>query len=354
MKILYLLLLLPFLSFSQKYRKEANTVLDTSFTNGPGCAALISVNGMPQYTYCTGKANLELDVPMQIDNKFRIGSITKQFTAIGILILVEQGKLSLNDSIQQHLPDFPVKKYKVTIEHLLTHTSGIKSYTDIDIMDENFMRQYHHPDSLVNSFADYPLKFEPGSQFSYNNSGYHLLGLIIEKVSGKSYSSFMKEEIFDKAEMKNTRTDSNKEIIDNRIPGYDPLIGPVNAQYIDMSIPFSAGNIISTVSDLNLWYKALFDCKFVTKETLKKAHTPYILSSGESTGYGYGWEMDTIQEQPVITHNGGIPGFLSCGIYFPEQELFTVVLSNCTCNPPWDAAYKIAELALVECKKKNK
>lgn len=154
--------------------------------------------------------------------------------------------------------------------------------------------------------------------------------------------------------MKNTRTDSNKEIIENRIPGYDPFISPVNAQYIDMSIPYSAGNIISTVSDMNLWYKALFDYKLIKKETLAKAHTPYTLSSGESTGYGYGWGMDTIQEQPVIRHSGGIPGFLSCGIYFPEQELLIVVLSNCTCNPPMDAANKIAELALAEYLRKNK
>lgn len=354
MKLLYVLLLIPSFSFSQKYKKNANTVLDTSFTNGPGCTALVSVDGLPEYTYCTGKANLELDIPVKIEHKFRIGSITKQFTATGIMILVEQGKLDVNDSIQQYLPDFPVKKYTVTIEHLLTHTSGIKSYTNPEIMDEKFMRQYHHPDSLVNSFAEFPLEFKPGSEFSYSNSGYHLLGLVIEKASGKSYSSFMKEEIFDKAGMKNTRTDSNKEIIINRIPGYDPFISPVNAQYIDMSIPYSAGNIISTVSDMNLWYKALFDYKLIKKETLAKAHAPYTLSSGESTGYGYGWGIDTIQGQPMITHSGGIPGFLSCGIYFPEQELFTIVLSNCTCNPPMDATYKIAELALEEFLRKNK
>lgn len=354
MKLLYVLLLIPCITFSQKYQKEANTILDTSFTNGPGCVALVSVKGVPEYSYCTGKANLELDVPLKIEHKFRIGSITKQFTATGIMMLVEQGKLDINDSIQQYLPGFPVKKHKVTVEHLLTHTSGIKSYTNPEIMDEKFIRQYHHPDSLVNSFAKFPLEFEPGSKFSYNNSGYHLLGLIIEKISGKTYSSFLKEEIFNKAEMKNTQTDSNKEIIENRIPGYDSPKNLENAQYIDMSIPYSAGNMISTVSDMNLWYQALFDFKLIKKETLAKAHTPYILSTGESTGYGYGWEIDTIQKQPVIKHGGGIPGFLSTGIYFPEQELFTIVLSNCTCNPPLDAANKIAELALVEYLSRNK
>lgn len=173
MRLLFVLLLIPSFSFSQKYKKDANTVLDTSFINGPGCAALVSVDGIPEYTYCTGKANLELDVPVKIEHKFRIGSITKQFTATGIMILVEQGKLDVNDSIQQYLPDFPVKKYTVTVEHLLTHTSGIKSYTSPEIMDEKFMRQYHHPDSLVKSFAEFPLEFKPGSQFSYSNSGYH-------------------------------------------------------------------------------------------------------------------------------------------------------------------------------------
>lgn len=354
MKLIYILLLIPCVSFSQKYQKEANTLLNTTFNNGPGCAALVSVDGKPEYTYCTGKANIELNVPVKIEHKFRIGSLTKQFTAIGIMILVEQGKLDLQDSIQQYLPDFPVKEYTVTIEHLLTHTSGIKSYTSPEIMDENFMRLYHHPDSLVHSFAQFPLEFQPGTQFSYCNSGYHLLGIIIEKVSGKSYATFMKEELFDKAGMTNTRPDNSTEIIENRIPGYDPSVEPVNAQYIDMSIPYAAGNLISTVSDLNLWYKALFDYKIVKKETLAKAHTSYILSSGEPTGYGYGWGVKTIEGQTVINHDGGIPGFLSSGFYFTEQKLLMVVLSNCTCNPPWESAEKIAILALTEYMKKNK
>lgn len=353
MKLLFLLLLIPCFSYSQKYKKGANTILDTSFNNGPGCTALVSMGGTPEYTYCTGKANLELNVPMKMEHKFRIGSITKQFTAISIMILVERGKIDISDSIQQYLPDFPVKEHTVTIEHLLTHTSGIKSYTNPEIMDEDFMRLYHHPDSLVSSFSEFPLEFEPGSEFRYNNSGYHLLGLIIERVSGMSYASFLKKEIFDKAGMNNTQTDNNQEVIENRIPGYDPNNGPSNAQYIDMSIPYSAGNMISTVSDLNLWYKALFNYEFVTKETLAKAHKPYLLSSGESTEYGYGWGIETIQEQPVITHGGGIPGFLSSGVYFPKQELFVAVLSNCTCNPPWDAADKIAELAITEYLRKN-
>lgn len=353
MKLITLLLFIPCAAFSQKYKKAANAIIDSSFTNGPGCTALVSVKGTPEYTYCTGKANMELDVPMKIEHKFRIGSMTKQFTSIGIMILVEQGKVDVNDSIQVYLPDFPVKEHTVTVEHLLTHTSGIKSYTNPEIMDEEFMRLYHHPDSLVNSFTEYPLEFEPGSKFSYNNSGYHLLGLIIEKASGMSYATFLKKEIFDKAGMKDTRTDSNKEIIENRIPGYDPFIGPVNAQFIDMSIPYSAGNIVSTVSDLNLWYKALFNYEIVKKETLDKALVPYELTTGESTGYAYGWGVDTIQGQPIISHSGGIPGFLSNGIYFPEQGLLTVVLSNCTCNPPFQVSNKIAELAIEEYLRKH-
>jgi CubicO group peptidase (beta-lactamase class C family) len=354
MKLLFFLLILPGVVLSQKYKKDANEILNSSFNNGPGCAALISVNGNTEYAYCTGKANIELDVPIKLEHKFRIGSMTKQFTAIGIMILQEQGKLNVNDSIQKYIPDFPVKNHTITIEHLLTHTSGIKSYTIPEIMDENFMRIYHHPDSLVKSFSEYPLEFVPGSKFSYSNSGYHLLGLIIEKASGKSYSSFIKKEIFEKAGMKDSRTDSNKAIIKNRISGYDPFIGPVNAQYIDMSIPYSAGNIISTVSDINLWYQALFNYEIVGKQTLNKVHTPYELSDGTMSNYAYGWGLDTIQGQPVIRHNGGIPGFLSNGIYFTEQKLLTVVLSNCTCNPPQESSGKIAELAIEEYLDKNK
>ena len=354
MKIVLLLLILPGLALAQKYKKDADEILNSSFNNGPGCAALISVNGNTEYSYCTGKANIELDVPIKLEHKFRIGSLTKQFTAIGIMILEERGKLSLSDSIQKYIPNFPVKKYTITIEHLLTHTSGIKSYTVPEIMNEKFMRLYHHPDSLVKSFSGFPLEFEPGSKFSYSNSGYHLLGLIIENVSGMSYASFIQKEIFDKAGMKNSRTDSHQEIIKNRISGYDPFIGPVNAQFIDMSIPYSAGNILSTVSDLNLWYKALFSYEIVKKETLIRAHTPYTLSSGKISSYGFGWGVDTLQGQPVITHSGGIPGFLSNAIYFTEQGLLTIVLSNCTCNPPQVPSRKIAELAITEYLDKSK
>lgn len=348
MKLLFLLLLLPGITFSQNYKSKADKVLNSSFSNGPGCAALVSVNGNAEYSHCTGKANIELDVPIKLEHKFRIGSITKQFTAIAILILEERGQLSVNDPIHKYLPDFPKKKHTITIEHLLTHTSGLKSYTEPDIMNEDFMRVYHHPDSLANSFSGHPLAFEPGSEFSYCNSGYHLLGLIIERVSGMSYSAFLKKEIFDVAGMKDSRTDSNKEIIKDRISGYDPFVGPVNAQYIDMSIPYSAGNILSTVSDLNLWYKALFSYKIVKKETLMRAHTSFKLSNGKTPGYGYGWGIDEVKGQPVIRHSGGIPGFLSTAIYFPEQGLLTVVLSNCTCNPPQEASRKIAEMAIEE------
>jgi len=120
-----------------------------------------------------------------------------------------------------------------------------------------------------------------------------------------------------------------------------------------MSIPYSAGNILSTVSDLNLWYKALFNYEIVKKETLIKTHTPYQLSTGEMSTYAYGWGVDTIQGQPVIRHSGGIPGFLSNGIYFPKQGILTVVLSNCTCNPPQESSMKIAELVIEEYLKKN-
>ena len=353
MKLITLLLLLPSLAFSQNYKKEATEILNNAFNNGPGCAAMVSVKGAPEYSYCTGKANVELDVPMKMEHKFRIGSLTKQFTAIGIMILVEQGKLKVSDTIQKYLPTFPEKEHVITIEHLLTHTSGIKSYTDPKIMDETFMRLYHSPKELVKSFSEFPLEFEPGSKFSYSNSGYHLLGLIIEKASGKSYRKFLKKEIFDKAGMNDSRTDSDKEIIPNRISGYDPMFGPANAQHIDMSIPYSAGNILSTVSDLNLWYKALFNYEIVQKETLEKAHSEYKLTNGEMSDYGYGWIIRKIEGEKAVIHSGGIPGFLSFAIYFPNQNMLSVILSNCTCNNPAKPTMEIAKLAIKQIIKKD-
>ena len=346
-RILLFILLIPIFSFGQSYQDKIDSIIDTKFNNGPAVSVLISDNFTPKYTKIKGNSNIELSYLANENSKFRIGSVTKQFTAIGILKLQEQGLLNLSDSIQKYLPDFPVKKKTITIEHLLTHTSGIKEITELDVFFNQLMKNGSHPDSLVNYFKDFSLEFDPGEKFSYNNSGYHLLGLIIEKVSGLKYDKYIKTNLLDVAEMTNTEADNNSTLIENRVSGYENSPNEiVNASYIDMSVPFSGGNLLSTTEDLNKWYKALFSYKIITKISLDRAHKPFQLNDDTYSNYGYGWFIDTLQNEKIITHEGGVNGFLSSVWFVPSSKTLTVILSNCSCNPTVTTAKKITAYAI--------
>jgi CubicO group peptidase (beta-lactamase class C family) len=341
------LLLLSFSGFSQNYLKPIDSLLTSKFNNGPAISVLISKEFEPKYTLTKGYADLENAVLASPDSKFRIGSLTKQFTAVAILKLIEEGKLSLNDSIQTYLPTFPVKSHTITIEHLLTHTSGLEEVTETEQFSSTLIKLGCEPEKLVNYFKDSPLNFEPGSKFQYSNSGYHLLGLIIEKVSGLDYEDYLRSEIFVKADMKNTLADTNLKIIKNRASGYEKNNEKIiNSSYLDMSVPFSAGNLLSTTQDINKWYKALFNYKIIGKENLEKAHSPYILKDGTKSNYGYGWFVDNLQGEKIIAHEGGINGFLSSVIFVPKNQILTILLSNCMCNPTAYTAKEIAAFSI--------
>jgi CubicO group peptidase (beta-lactamase class C family) len=336
------LLLISFSGISQNYLKPIDSLLTSKFNNGPAISVLISKNFEPTYSLFKGYADIENTVFASPESKFRIGSLTKQFTAIAILNLMEEGELSLDDSIQTYLPTFPTKSHTITIEHLLTHTSGLKEVTETEDFFSTLTKLGCEPETLVNYFKDYPLSFEPGSKFQYSNSGYHLLGLIIEKVSGQDYGNYLKTELFEKADMKNTLVDNDIKLIQNRASGYEKVNEEIiNSTYIDMSIPFSAGNLLSTTEDINKWYKALFEYKIINKQNLEKAHTRYILNDGQKSNYGYGWFIDKFQGEKIITHEGGINGFLSSVIYIPNKQTLTILLSNCMCNP---TAYTTKEI----------
>ena len=345
--ILTLFLLISFSGFSQNYLNPVDSLITSKFNNGPAISVLISEEFKPTYRLIKGYADIENDVSASNVSKFRIGSLTKQFTAIAILNLMEEGKLSLGDSIQTYLPTFPVKSHTITIEHLLTHTSGLKEVTETEDFFSTLTKVGCEPEKLVNYFKDHPLSFEPGSKFQYSNSGYHLLGLIIEKVSGQDYANYMKTEIFEEADMKNTLVDDGSQIIKNRASGYEKNNEElVNSSYIDMSIPFSAGNILSTAEDINKWYKTLFEFKIISKQSLEKAHTPYILNDGQKSNYGYGWFIDNLQGEKVIAHEGGINGFLSSVKFFPSKQTLIILLSNCMCNPTAYTAKEIAAFSI--------
>ena len=314
--------------------------------NETGAAALVARNGQVIYKKAFGMANLELNVPMQVDNIFRIGSITKQFTAVAILQLMEQGKLNLQDEITKFIPDYPMNGHKITIEHLLTHTSGIQSYTGMKDFVE-MMRKDMKPEELIAHFKNQPMEFAPGTKWNYNNSGYFLLGYIIEKITGKTYPQYLEENFFKPLGMTNSYYGSDTKIIKNRATAYGKgEKGFENAQPLSMTLPYSAGSIQSTVEDLLKWHQAVHAYKLVKKESLDKAFTSYKLTDGKETNYGYGWFLGNVQESPTIEHGGGINGFLTSSIYLPKEDVFVAVFSNCDCNSPDDVSSKIAALTI--------
>jgi CubicO group peptidase (beta-lactamase class C family) len=269
-----------------------------------------------------GFANLEWNIPDSPKTKFRLGSITKQFTAASILLLEERGKLSVNDSVKKYMPDAPAAWDKITIFNLLTHTSGIPSFTSFP--DYAKLEPFPTtPAELVARFRDKPLDFQPGEQWSYSNSGYVLLGYLIEKISGESYAHFVQDNIFKPLGMADSGYDSNSAVIQNRASGYTVgQNGIVNAGYIDMTIPLSAGALYSTTEDLLRWEQGLFGEKLISPASLKKMTTPF------KNDYGFGLGIRVVSGQEQIDHGGGIEGFNTKLAYYPAEKLTVVVLAN--------------------------
>ncbi|MES2776050.1 MAG: serine hydrolase [Bacteroidota bacterium] len=322
-------------------------ILSAAFkTNETGATALVARKGQVIYKKAFGMASIELGVPMKLDHVFRIGSITKQFTAVAILQLMEQGKLNLQDEITKFIPDYPTQNSKITIEHLLTHTSGIQSYTGM----KDFIGRINmdlKPAEMIDHFKNQPMNFVPGTKWNYNNSGYFLLGYIIEKITGKTYPQYLEENFFKPLGMTNTLYGTDARIVKNRVAGYTRGdSGIENAHSMSMTQPYAAGSIQSTVEDLFKWHQAVFANKLVKNETLKKAHKKYVLSDGKETSYGYGWGLRYVQESPTIEHSGGINGFSTMAIYVPQEDVFVTVFSNCECISPGDITTKLAALAL--------
>jgi CubicO group peptidase (beta-lactamase class C family) len=286
-----------------------------------------------------GYANLEWQIPDAPEAKFRLGSITKQFTAASILLLEERGKLNTDDLVKKYMPDAPAAWDKITIYNVLTHTSGIPSFTEFPDYRSTEATPTT-PEKLVARFRDKPLDFQPGEKWKYSNSGYVLLGYLIEKISGKSYQDFVQENIFKPLAMSDSGYDSNTAIIPHRAYGYSPgPNGPHNAGYIDMSIPFSAGSLYSTTHDLLLWEQGLFGGKVLSAASLKKMTTPF------KENYACGLMVRTVNGHPVIEHGGGIEGFNTQLSYYPDDKLTVVVLANLNGGAPGDIASKLAAVA---------
>ena len=315
---------------------------------GSGGSAIVVKGDDVIYHGARGKANLELDVDMEVDHIFRIGSITKQFTAVAIMMLHEQGKLEVSDPITDYLPDYPVGEHTITIEHLLTHTSGIQSYTDMPGFMQNETATPLSVGDLINVFKNEPMNFNPGDEWRYNNSGYILLGAIIEAASGETYEDFIEGKIFEPLGMTSSYYDNNEEVVPMRAAGYAPGNEPGeirNAQYLSMTLPYAAGSLMSTVGDLHKWNTAVMGGEVISEASMEKVFKGYVLNDGSDSGYGYGWQIAKISGLETYEHGGGIFGFLTQGIYVPSEDVYVAVLSNCNCIGPAPAARRMAALA---------
>lgn len=293
-----------------------------------------------------GMADIENEVPATPRTVYRIGSVTKQFTSVAIMQLVEQGKLSLDDDVTKYVPNAPTHGRRVLVRHLLNHSSGIPSYTDVGGNLGRIIRQDLPKDSLIATVKDDSLQFEPGSHFYYNNTGYFLLGMIIERVTGKPYGEYLHDVLFAPNGLSSTVYCSVTPLIKHRAQGYDARpTGLVNADYISMDLPYAAGSLCSTVGDLAAWTRLLHSGKLVKESSFASMTTPAKLTSGRPMQYGFGLFMDTLGTHRRIHHGGGINGFISELAYYPDDSLTVVVLSNTAPAPSDEVADNLARVA---------
>ncbi|MCC7246100.1 MAG: beta-lactamase family protein [Saprospiraceae bacterium] len=313
--------------------------------DGPGGVFMVAKAGQPVYIKAFGMANLEQNTRLSSESVFQIGSMTKQFTAIAILMLEEQGKLAVSDAVSKYLPDYP-NGSNITLHHLLTHTSGIKDFTKMKALREIAQKELT-PEMLVNFFKDEPVDFQPGEKFEYNNSGYALLGYVIELVSGETYENFIQNRIFSPAGMTQSRYASDKTIVLHRANGYHQRENNYsNKTNISYSIPYASGAIMSTALDMLAWQNALNQHRLLKSETTQKAFNSYQLGNGSDIQYGYGWHIKDINGIKSREHGGSIFGYKSMGVYIPEKDLYVLGLSNCDCLSPTQLTRDITALVL--------
>ena len=292
---------------------------------------LVAKEGKILFEKSYGYANFEWDIRHSKNSKFRIGSITKQFTAMLILQLAQQGKLKLDEPLATYLPDYRQDSAKkITIRQILNHTSGLGNYTQTKDFGEKYSRNPYSVDQFIRLLCSDDLLFEPGTQFRYSNSGYFILGAVIEKITGKRYQDVLQENILTPLKMANTGYDSHSKIIKYRASGYaNNLAGYSNTDYLDMSIPYAAGAMYSTARDLLKWDQALYSNQLLTAEYKKQM---YQVSNQRD--YALGWEVKKLDKDQYgkaltqIQHGGGINGFNAFISRVIEDKLLIVILNN--------------------------
>ncbi len=312
----------------------------------PGASVAIARGDEIVFAEGFGLADVENDVKATRDSEFRIGSVTKQFTAAAILRLVEQEKLSLDDDVTRWVPEFDPAGKKITIRHLLTHTSGIKNYTELgDVMKATAVDL--EPDELCDRFEREPHDFDPGQSWHYSNSGYFLLGMVIEAVEHRPYADVVRDFFFAPLGLTHTTAGVETSILKGRARGYGHENGQlVNDRPISMTVPYSAGCIVSTATDLVKWARELVSGGVVNESSYVMMTTPAVLPDGAPTAYGFGLTMRRFAGHRLVSHNGGINGFGANLSWFPDDDVTIAVLCNAEDADPDAIEAEIAKLVL--------
>ena len=323
--------------------------------DAPGAAVLVKWKGEVVLRKGYGMAQMDLGIPVAPEQVFEIGSVTKQFTAALVLRLAQDGKLALSDPITKFFPQMSFGGAAITLEQLLSHTAGVPNYTDMPEWIPRW-REDMSVETLFALFRDKPLDFPPGTLWSYSNSGYILLGAVIEQVTGKSYEAVVESELFARLGMKDSRYGHQEEIVRGRVAGY--VKGPegwANAPYLSLTQPYAAGSLMSTVDDLARWSDALEAGKVVSPASRDRMFTSAILRGGDQDGiatrYGLGNAMTDVAGRPAHEHGGGIHGFTCDLLRVPGDDLLVIILSNNPMQDVHDLAHDVAEAVLGEAPK---
>ena len=321
----------PAMAVPKDFKAQADSLLAKAYVdNGPGAAVIVTENGKTVYAAGRGLADVERKVPITPATHFRLGSITKQFTAAAVMRLVEQGKVSLDDPLSKFLPTYPAPGAAATIRHLLNHTSGVMSYTSIPgWMVEAKTGKAYSTDQLIAEFKDLPAPSKPGEKWEYNNSGYVLLGAVLEKVTGKPWDQAVGDLVTGPLKLATIRTGIGADGTPGMATGYtEGDKAPKLAQKIHMSVPHGAGALVGTVGDLADWANALHNGKIVTPTSYAAMTTPAKVIDGTTSPYGFGLQLADFRDRKAVGHGGGIFGFSTSSIYLPNEKIFVAVFAN--------------------------
>lgn len=334
-----------------KLAQTADGLLAAAYpADGPGAAVLVKWKGEVVLRKGYGMAQMDLGIPVAPEQVFEIGSVTKQFTAAIVLRLAEQGKLALSDPITRYLPQMTFGGATITLEELLSHTAGVPNYTDMPEWIPRW-REDMTVETLFALFRDKPLDFPPGTLWNYSNSGYILLGAVIEKVTGKSYEEVVERELLAPLGMKDSRYGHQEEIVRGRVAGYvKGAEGWANAPYLSLTQPYAAGSLMSTVDDLARWSDALEAGRVISPASRDRMFTSAILRGGDQDGiatrYGLGNGLTAVAGRPAHEHGGGIHGFTCDLLRVPGEDLLVVILSNNPMHDVHELTHRVAEAVL--------